>query len=51
MDTKLTIADISKLIQLLSVYLSKILKETNGYSIIKFFNKIKIDKAKDLNRK
>ena len=29
-------------------YLSRTFKETTGYSVIEFFNKIKIDKAKEL---
>ena len=47
-DTRVTIADLSKLVQLSPAYLSGIFKETTGYSVIKFFNKIKIDKAKEL---
>ena len=47
-DTRLTLADLSKLVQLSSTYLTRIFKETTGYSVIKFFNKIKVDKAKKL---
>ncbi|MCB2362081.1 helix-turn-helix domain-containing protein [Clostridium estertheticum] len=39
---------LSKLVQLSSTYLTRIFKETTGYSVIKFFNKIKVDKAKEL---
>ena len=41
-------ADLSKLVQLSSAYLSRIFKQTTGYSVIEFFNKIKVDKAKEL---
>ena len=47
-DTRLTLADLSELVQLSSTYLTRIFKETTGYSVIKFFNKIKVDKAKSL---
>mgnify|MGYP001577997910 FL=1 len=47
-DTKLNLEDLSKLVQLSSTYLTRIFKETTGYSVIKFFNKIKVDKAKEL---
>lgn len=47
-DTRLALADLSKLVQLSSTYLTRIFKETTGYSVIKFFNKLKVDKAKEL---
>ena len=47
-NTRLTLADLSNLVQLSSTYLTRIFKETTGYSVIKFFNKIKVDKAKEL---
>lgn len=47
-DTRVTIADLAELVQLSPAYLSGIFKETTGYSVIKFFNKIKVDKAKEL---
>lgn len=47
-DNKLTLSDLSKLVQLSSAYLSRAFKETTGYSVIEFFNKIKVDKAKEL---
>ncbi|HEY8892983.1 MAG TPA: AraC family transcriptional regulator [Clostridium sp.] len=46
--TRLTLANLSELVQLSPTYLSTIFKETTGYSVIKFFNKIKVDKAKEL---
>lgn len=42
------LADLAQITQLSPTYLAKIFKETTGYSIIVFFNRIKIDKAKDL---
>lgn len=47
-NSKVTLAELSELVQLSSTYLSRIFKETTGYSVIEFFNKIKIDKAKEL---
>jgi AraC family transcriptional regulator, transcriptional activator for feuABC-ybbA operon len=47
-DNRLTLADLSELVQLSSAYLSRVFKETTGYSVIGFFNKIKVDKAKEL---
>lgn len=47
-DNKLTLADLSKLVQLSPAYLSRVFKETTGYSVIELFNKIKVDKAKEL---
>ncbi|WP_026884156.1 AraC family transcriptional regulator [Clostridium akagii] len=47
-DTRLTLAELSQLVQLSSPYLSSVFKETTGYSVIGFFNKIKVDKAKEL---
>jgi len=47
-NSKLTLADLSQLVQLSPTYLSGIFKETTGYSVIEFFNKIKVDKAKEL---
>ena len=47
-NNKITLADLSELVQLSQSYLSGIFKETTGYSVIRFFNKIKVDKAKEL---
>ncbi len=47
-NNKLTLTELSELVQLSSTYLSRVFKETTGYSVIEFFNKIKIDKAKEL---
>jgi len=45
---QVTLTELSDLVQLSSFYLSRTFKEVTGYSIIKYFNKIKIDKAKEL---
>ena len=47
-NNKLNLKDLSELVQLSSSYLSRVFKATTGYSIIEFFNKIKVDKAKEL---
>ncbi|MWV42166.1 AraC family transcriptional regulator [Paenibacillus sp. HJL G12] len=45
---KITLTELSDLVQLAPTYLSRTFKETTGYSVIEFFNKIKIDKSKEL---
>jgi AraC-like DNA-binding protein len=47
-NNRVTLTELSELVQLSSAYLSRAFKETTGYSVIEFFNKIKIDKAKEL---
>lgn len=47
-DNKITLTNLSKLVHLSPTYLSGIFKETTGYSVIEFFNKMKVDKAKEL---
>ncbi|GMA98187.1 AraC family transcriptional regulator [Pelosinus sp. IPA-1] len=47
-NNRVTLTELSDLVQLSSTYLSRAFKETTGYSIIEFFNKMKIDKAKEL---
>lgn len=47
-NTRVTLAELSKIVHLSSFYLSRIFKNTTGYSVIEYFNKIKIDKAKEL---
>ena len=47
-DERVTLTELTELVQLSSAYLSRAFKETTGYSVIEFFNKIKIDKAKEL---
>lgn len=48
MTGNIKLADLSKITQLSPTYLAKVFKEATGYSLIEFFNKMKIDKAKDL---
>ncbi|KIL41219.1 AraC family transcriptional regulator [Gordoniibacillus kamchatkensis] len=45
---KITLAQLSDLVQLSPTYLSRAFKEITGYSIIEFFNKMKMDKAKEM---
>lgn len=47
-DKKLTLSELAKYVNLSPTYLSRVFKKTTGYSIIEFFNKMKIDKAKGL---
>lgn len=47
-DNKVTLTELSEMVQLSSTYLSRVFKEITGYSVIEFFNKIKIDKAKEI---
>ncbi|MBC6315073.1 helix-turn-helix transcriptional regulator [Listeria grandensis] len=44
----ITLNELAELVQLSPTYLSRIFKETTGYPVIVFFNKIKIDLAKEL---
>ncbi|MBC6309626.1 AraC family transcriptional regulator [Listeria sp. FSL L7-1582] len=43
-----TLTELADLVQLSPTYLSRIFKETTGYSVIAFFNKMKVDSAKEL---
>jgi len=47
-DNRVTLTELSELVQLSPTYLSRVFKETTEYSVIEFFNKMKIDKAKEL---
>jgi len=47
-NNSVTLTELSEMVQLSSPYLSRTFKETTGYSVIEFFNKMKIDKAKEL---
>ncbi|MNI36476.1 HTH-type transcriptional activator Btr [compost metagenome] len=40
--------ELAELVQLSYTYLSRAFKEITGYSVIEFFNKLKMDKAKAL---
>jgi len=46
-NTRVTMPELSEFVQLSSSYLSRAFKESTGYSIIEYFNKIKIEKAKE----
>lgn len=47
-DTRVNLTELSEMVELSPPYLSRVFKETTGYSVIEYFNKIKIDKAKEL---
>jgi YesN/AraC family two-component response regulator len=47
-DNKLTLTELAEMVQLSPTYLSRIFKETTEYSVVEFFNKMKVDKAKEL---
>jgi AraC-like DNA-binding protein len=47
-NNKLTLNELAERVQLSPTYLSKVFKDNTGYSLIGFFNRIKIDKAKEL---
>lgn len=47
-DQKITLSELSDMTGLSTFYLSKIFKDATGYPIIMYFNKMKIDKAKEL---
>jgi AraC family transcriptional regulator, transcriptional activator for feuABC-ybbA operon len=46
--SRVTLTELSELVHLSCFYLSRAFKNTTGYSVIEYFNKIKIDKAKEL---
>ncbi|WP_220101824.1 AraC family transcriptional regulator [Paenibacillus sp. S150] len=45
---KVTLTELSEQVQLSSTYLSRAFKEITGYSIIGFFNQLKLDAAKEM---
>lgn len=45
---KIALDELSSVAQLSPTYLSRAFKETTGYSVIEYFNKMKIDKAKEM---
>lgn len=47
-DKKLGLLDFSEYVQLSQFHMSRIFKNATGYSVIRFFNKLKMDKAKEL---
>lgn len=47
-NKQITLAELSDIVKLSPTYLSRTFKDITGYSVIEFFNKLKIDKAKGL---
>jgi AraC family transcriptional regulator, transcriptional activator for feuABC-ybbA operon len=47
-DKKVTLTEISEMVHLSAFYVSRAFKSSTGYTVIEYFNKIKIDKAKEL---
>ncbi|MBW4840893.1 MAG: helix-turn-helix transcriptional regulator [Paenibacillaceae bacterium] len=45
---RLTLAELSDLVQLSTYYLTRVFKQATGYTVIEYFNKLKMDKAKEL---
>lgn len=45
---RLTLAELSDLVHLSTYYLTRVFKQTTGYTVIEYFNKLKMDKAKEL---
>lgn len=48
LNGKVTLSELSQLVQMTPFYLSRTFKETTGYTVIEYFNKLKIDKSKEL---
>lgn len=47
-NSKVTLPELSKLVHMTPAYMSRAFKEITGYTIIEYFNKLKIDKSKEL---
>lgn len=47
-SNKVTLQELSDLVHISPFYLSRAFKNSTGYTVIEYFNKIKIDKAKEL---
>jgi AraC family transcriptional regulator, transcriptional activator for feuABC-ybbA operon len=45
---RVNLTELSELVNMSATYLSRAFKETTGYSVIEYFNKIKIDKSKEI---
>lgn len=45
---RLTLAELSDLVHLSTYYLTRVFKQATGYTVIEYFNKLKMDKAKEL---
>lgn len=48
LNKKISLSELSELVQMSSFYMSRNFKEVTGYTIIEYFNKLKIDKSKEL---
>ncbi|GGH23417.1 AraC family transcriptional regulator [Paenibacillus segetis] len=48
MNHRVTLTELADLVQLSSTYLSRAFKVVTGYSVIEYFNKMKMDKAKEM---
>jgi AraC-like DNA-binding protein len=47
-NRQVTLGELAALVELSTVYLSRVFKAATEYSVIEYFNKIKIDRAKEL---
>lgn len=47
-NTRITLTELSGLVHMTPSYMSRTFKERTGYTIIDYFNKLKIDKSKEL---
>ena len=47
-NNRVTLTELSEMVHLSPFYLSRAFKNATGYSVIEYFNKMKIDKAKEL---
>lgn len=45
---KVTLAELSELVHVSPCYLSRVFKQITGYAVVEYFNKLKMDKAKEL---
>lgn len=45
---RISLTGLSELVKMAPTYLSRTFKKSTGYSVIEYFNKIKVDKAKEL---
>jgi AraC family transcriptional regulator, transcriptional activator for feuABC-ybbA operon len=48
LNGKITLAELAKFVQITPFYMARTFKAATGYTIIEYFNKLKIDKSKEL---
>ena len=48
LNGKITLTELAKFVQMTPFYMSRTFKAATGYTIIEYFNKLKIDKSKEL---